>query len=107
VATCRFPVDARTERNCPYVMRQLRSAKEQGAHIAHFPEACLSGYAGTDFDDYRGFDRELLESSTLRVMELAAEPRLWVVLWRGRAMAGILNSGTPVRDSRSADRTSL
>jgi predicted amidohydrolase len=80
VATCQFPVDARIDRNCRHVMRQLRSAKEQGADIAHFPEASLSGYAGVDFPDHRGFDWELLESCTLRVMELAAELGIWAVL---------------------------
>lgn len=80
VATCQFPVDARIDRNCRHVMRQMRSAKERGADIAHFPEAALSGYAGVDFADHRGFDWELLEASTRRVMELAAELRLWVAL---------------------------
>jgi predicted amidohydrolase len=88
VATCQFPVDARIDSNCRYVIRQLRSAKEQGAHIAHFPEASLSGYAGSDFPDHRGFDWELLESCTLRVIELAAELRIWVVLGSAHRLTG-------------------
>jgi predicted amidohydrolase len=54
VATCQFPVDADVRRNRQYVLRQMRVAKEKGAHVAHFPEACISGYAGTDFKSYRG-----------------------------------------------------
>ncbi|WP_314174910.1 carbon-nitrogen hydrolase family protein [Streptomyces winkii] len=97
VATCQFPVGADIGRNCRYVMRQMRSAKEQGAHLAHFPEACLSGYAGPDFDDYRGFDWELLESATRRVLQLAAELRLWVVLGSTHRLTG----GSPqVRQGR-------
>ncbi|NLU74209.1 carbon-nitrogen hydrolase family protein [Streptomyces sp. HNM0575] len=88
VATCQFPVDARIDSNCRHVTRQLRHAKEQGADIAHFPEAALSGYAGVDFADHRGFDWELLESCTRRVMELAAELRLWVVLGSAHPLTG-------------------
>lgn len=80
VATCQFPVDADIERNCRYVLRQMRSAKARGADIAHFPEAALSGYAGSDFDDYREFDWQLLENATRRVLRLAAGLRLWVAL---------------------------
>jgi predicted amidohydrolase len=68
VATCQFPVGVNTERNCRYVMRQMKSAKRRGAHLAPFPEACLSGYAGPDPEDYRRFDWELIESSTRRVL---------------------------------------
>ncbi|QPP08200.1 carbon-nitrogen hydrolase family protein [Streptomyces bathyalis] len=88
VATCQFPVDAGIERNCRYVMRQMRSAKDRGADIAHFPEACLSGYAGADFEDHSEFDWELLESAMLRVMGLAAELRLWVVLGSAHRLTG-------------------
>jgi predicted amidohydrolase len=45
VATCHFPVDADITRNEEYVVSQVRSARELGADVAHFPEACLSGYA--------------------------------------------------------------
>jgi predicted amidohydrolase len=56
VATCQFPVDADMRRNLQYVSRHIRTAKDRGAHVAHFPEACLSGYAGVDFPSYKGFD---------------------------------------------------
>lgn len=88
VATCQFPVDADVVRNSRYVLRQMRAAKEQGADVAHFPEACLSGYAGSDFPDYRGFDWELLESVTRRVMERAGELGLWVVLGSTHPLTG-------------------
>jgi predicted amidohydrolase len=88
VATCQFPVDARIDRNCRHVIRQLRYAKAHGADIAHFPEAALSGYAGVDFADHGGLDWELLESCALRVMELAAELRLWVVLGSAHRLTG-------------------
>ncbi|HEV7628190.1 MAG TPA: carbon-nitrogen hydrolase family protein [Streptomyces sp.] len=88
VATCQFPVDADAERNCRHVMRQMRFARERGADIAHFPEACLSGYAGADFDSCSGLDWELLETLTRRVMQLAGELGLWVVLGSTHPLTG-------------------
>ena len=46
VATCQFPVGADARRNLGYVRRQMRTARERGAHVAHFCEGSLSGYAG-------------------------------------------------------------
>jgi predicted amidohydrolase len=48
IATCQFPTSADTYRNFQYVSQLMRHAREQGADVAHFPEACLSGYAGAD-----------------------------------------------------------
>jgi len=80
VATCYFPVDADIWRNRGYVLRQMRIAREGGADVAHFPEACLSGYAGVDFQSLRGFDWALLEACTRDVLALAGQLRLWVVV---------------------------
>ena len=52
VATCQYPVDSDMHRNLQYGSRQIRAAKDRGAHVAHFPEACLSGYAGVDFTSH-------------------------------------------------------
>ncbi len=71
VATCQFPVDADIRRNLGYVLRQMAIAKRCGALVAHFPECALSGYAGTDFASYKGFDWSLLEASARKVLELA------------------------------------
>ncbi len=49
VATCQFPIGSDVRKNLKYVACQIRTAKERGADVAHFPEACLSGYAGVDF----------------------------------------------------------
>lgn len=80
VATCQFPVGADVCRNLRYVSRQIRAARERGAHVAHFPEACLSGYAGVDFETHEGFDWTLLRECTRKVLDLAREVRIWVVL---------------------------
>jgi predicted amidohydrolase len=88
VATCQFPVDADITRNARYIMRQMRTARERGADVAHFPEACLSGYAGSDFPSYDGFDWESLERVTRRVVVLAGELGLWVVLGSTHRLTG-------------------
>lgn len=88
VATCQFPVDADIARNGRYVLRQMRTAREHGADVVHFPEACLSGYAGSDFASYDGFDWALLERTTRTVMALAAELEVWVVLGSTHRLTG-------------------
>ena len=71
-----------------YVGRQMRTSRELGADAAHFPEACLSGYAGTDFKSYRGYDWDLLEACMRQVLELARQLRLWVILGSTHRLTG-------------------
>jgi deaminated glutathione amidase len=80
VATCQFPISADIRSNLRYVARQIRTAKDRSADVAHFPEACLSGYAGIDFASLDGFDWSLLEECTREVLELARELRVWIIL---------------------------
>jgi predicted amidohydrolase len=88
LATCQFPVDADVVSNCRYVLRQMRTAKSRGAHVAHFCEGALSGYAGSDFDSFRGFDWDLLDECTRRVLELSERLRLWVILGSAHRLTG-------------------
>lgn len=80
VATCQFPVGSDVSKNLEYVARQIQTAHGRGADVAHFPEACLSGYAGIDFASHEDFDWPLLEACVRRVLDLARELRIWVVL---------------------------
>jgi predicted amidohydrolase len=80
VATCQFPVSAEPQRNAQWVARQMRAAKARGAHVAHFPECALSGYAGPDLASYAGYDWPALREACERVLALARELRLWVVV---------------------------
>ena len=80
VATCQFPTSDKIIENQRHVLRQLKIAKDRGAHVAHFPEACLAGYARHDIKSYKGFDWNLLEESTSNILSLARELRLWVIL---------------------------
>jgi predicted amidohydrolase len=80
VATCQFPISSDIRSNLRYVSRQIRTAKDRSADVAHFPEACLSGYAGVDFASFEGFDWSLLEECTRRVLDLARESGIWIIL---------------------------
>jgi deaminated glutathione amidase len=88
VATCQFPVSADPRHNGRHVRRLMRVAEERGAHVAHFPEACLSGYAGADLESYAGYDWGLLARETERVVALAAELGLWVVVGSAHRLTG-------------------
>jgi len=88
VATCQFPVDADIRRNTEYVLRQMRHAKARGADVAHFPETSLSGYAGVDFASYRRFDWDLLAECARRVLDLARELKLWLVVGSTHRLTG-------------------
>jgi predicted amidohydrolase len=88
VATCQFPVDSDMRRNLQYVSRQIRAARDRGAHVAHFPEACLSGYARVDFPSLNGFDWDLLHECTQQIIDLARQCRLWVILGSTHRLTG-------------------
>jgi len=88
IATCYFPVSASIPKNLRYVLAQMRKAKRLGAEVTHFPEACLSGYAGADFASYRGFDWGGLEVATQVVLREAKQLKQWVVLGSSHRLSG-------------------
>ena len=61
IATCQHPVSGNLEKDCNAILRLMERASCEGAHIAHFCECGLGGYAGADipnFDTY-DWDRDL------------------------------------------------
>ncbi|MCC7497427.1 MAG: carbon-nitrogen hydrolase family protein [Bryobacterales bacterium] len=66
--------------NAQYVREFMRRAVKSGAHLLHTSEACLSGYAGSDFKSFNTFDWELLRRETAALRGLAKELDLWLVL---------------------------
>jgi len=80
IASCQFAVSGSVKRNSRQIQKFMVRAGQNQARIVHFSECALSGYAGTDFDSFAGYDWELLKTETKKIMKLAAKLRLWVVL---------------------------
>jgi predicted amidohydrolase len=80
IATCQFAVGKGIGRNGRQICEFLRKAAKAKADIVHFPECALSGYVGTDFPSFAGYDWDLLKEETLKIMALASKLGLWVVL---------------------------
>lgn len=80
VASCQFPVTEDITRNARYIRRYMHKAAAGGAHLLHTSEACLSGYAGSDFDTFEHYDWPLLRRETMQLRECAAKLRIWLIL---------------------------
>jgi deaminated glutathione amidase len=80
VATCQFSVSADIAHNAAQIKRQMTRASRAGARVAHFPEGSLSGYAGTDFDTFDGFDWDALRQATDDIAGHARDLGSWLVL---------------------------
>ena len=80
IATCQFAVGRNITRNAQRICEFLRKAAKNKADIVHFPECALSGYVGTDFPSFDGYDWDLLKEETLKIMALAGKLKLWIVL---------------------------
>jgi predicted amidohydrolase len=65
----------------------MQRAAEAGADLVHFPECALSGYAGTDFPSWGGFNWNDLVRRTETVCRLAGELNVWVVLGSAHRLA--------------------
>ena len=80
VATCQFPVGRFIQRNAWAICEFLHKARRAKADIVHFSECALSGYVGTDFPNFEGYDWDLLREETEKIMALAGKLGLWVIL---------------------------
>ncbi|MBA7643703.1 Aliphatic amidase [subsurface metagenome] len=80
VATCQFAVSRSIKRNSRIICEFLRKAKKAKTDVVHFPECALSGYVGTDFPNFAGYDWDLLREETQKILTLTGKLGLWVVL---------------------------
>ena len=80
IATCQFPVSADIAANARQVSDFMRKAADAGAHLLHTSEASLSGYAGSDYPSFDGYDWKSLRREMAGVRELAKNLKLWLVL---------------------------
>ena len=80
VASCQFPVTENVGRNARHIRRYMKRAADAGAHVLHTSECCLSGYAGTDFESFNGYDWAQLREETAQLRNLASQLDLWLIL---------------------------
>jgi len=80
IATCQFGVSDSVKRNSKKICDFLHKAKKARTDIVHFSECALSGYVGTDFPNFEGYNWDLLKEETEKIMSLAGKLKLWIVL---------------------------
>jgi predicted amidohydrolase len=80
IATCQFAVGRVIRKNVRQICEFLHKAKKAKADIVHFSECALSGYVGTDFPNFEGYDWDLLGEETEKIKTAAGKLGLWVVL---------------------------
>lgn len=88
VATCQFAVGGSVKRNSQRICEFMQQASQAEADIIHFSESALSGYIGTDFPTFDGYDWQLLRDETEKIMALAKTLGLWVVLGSSHELTG-------------------
>jgi len=80
VATCQFAITSSIRRNAAQILRHIHAAADQDAHIVHFSEAALTGYAGQEYETWDGFEWDTLRHETECIRRAARECHMWVVL---------------------------
>ena len=88
LATCQFCIQKRVEHNLYYITRQMKQAKEKGAHLVHFSEACLSGYLGNELKSSREINWDRVTKCLREIMLAAKKLRLWVVVGCNHRLSG-------------------
>ncbi len=88
IATCQFPIDGDIQSNLRYTLRQMKAAKNGGAHVAHFSECSLSGYAGVEFPSFRRYDWDALDEAAHEIVAEAARLRLWTIFGSAHRLTG-------------------
>ena len=88
VATCQFAVSSSIKRNSRRICEFLQRAGKSKADIVHCSECALSGYVGTDFPNFDGYDWSLLGEKTEKIMALAGQLGLWVILGSTHRLTG-------------------
>jgi len=88
VATCQFDLGGDVRRNARAILRQMRSAKRRGAHVAHFCEGALTGYPGVEFESHADVAWDEVGSAARRIADEAGRLRLWVLLGASHRLSG-------------------
>jgi len=80
IATCQHPVSADIQSTLKAILKLVRSAKSQGADIAHFSECNLTGYAGLDFKDIDHNDKPVINDALEQLKDLAGTLKIWLIV---------------------------
>lgn len=80
VAIAQLPISGSIQTNSHKVMKAMRYAAEGKARLIQFPEGMLSGYAKFPIKSWDEVDWPTLAQELQRIMVLAAELKIWVVL---------------------------
>jgi deaminated glutathione amidase len=80
IATCQFPVSGNIEENAGYIKKFIAEAASNGCDLVQFSEQALSGYPPVDIPSFQDYNWDLLRAETKKIMALAAEKNIWVVL---------------------------
>jgi predicted amidohydrolase len=80
IAACQFAVSKSIRRNAENICNYMRQAKKGRADLVHFSECALSGYAGAELDSLDELDVSLLHDETRKIMQLARQLKVWIVL---------------------------
>ena len=88
IATCQFSVGANIRRNAKQIKKQIGQAKKMRVDVVHFSETALSGYAGTDYKTWDGFDWDMLIEETEAICDLAKQKKVWVILGSAHRLTG-------------------
>ncbi|MEX0727731.1 MAG: carbon-nitrogen hydrolase family protein [Planctomycetaceae bacterium] len=80
VATCQFSTEPEIDKNRKSILKLMREAADQKAHVSHFPETGLSGYAGVDIPSTKAIDWDELVAATEEIQAEAKKLKLWTLL---------------------------
>lgn len=103
IAATQFPVSGDLAGNARSIRRLMVRAGRAGAHVVHFPETALPGYAPKHLPELDSYPWGALERETSRVRELAASLGLWVVLGSMRPTNVLPRNCTLVIDPTGAE----
>lgn len=88
IAVAQTSISADPRANGSVVRSAMRRAADQGARLIQFPEGALSGYANAQIQSWEDVDWAVIAEEVDRVVELAGELRLWVVLGCAHRLTG-------------------
>ena len=80
IATCQHQISADIGSNLKSILKHIKTAKKEGADIAHFPECSLSGYAGQEFPRIDPLSANELKHALERICKLAGKLGIWAII---------------------------